>query len=170
MKPRWKFFALILCLPLLAGLAWYLWAAFAPAPYFDMDSQEVFASHLLALQEREHLLNIQSDDPSVVQSWLRSRLDFSVPVRDLSASGFTLVGGRLDYMHDRPVAALVYRREGRMIELFIWPGETREHPFERDHLNLEPWNDNGMEFWAISDLNDAELSQFSAAFKTSHTG
>jgi anti-sigma factor RsiW len=167
-KSRWKPIVIVLSLPLLAGLCWYLWAAFAPGPYFDMDSQEVFASHLLVMQDRDHLLNIQSDEPSVVQSWLQSRLDFSVPVRDLSAAGFTLVGGRLDYMHERPVAALVYRRDGHVIDLFVWPGDTREHPFERDRLYLQPWSDNGMEFWAISDLNDAELSQFSAAYKTSH--
>jgi anti-sigma factor RsiW len=151
------------------GFGWYLWAAFVPGPYYDMDSQEVFASHLLVVQEKEHLLNIQSEDPAVVQSWLRSRLEYSVPVRDLSSSGCALLGGRLDYMHDRPVAAIVYRRNGHLIDLFTWPGDTREHAFERDRLNLEPWNDAGLEYWAISDLAKHELSQFAADFRNAHS-
>jgi anti-sigma factor RsiW len=142
-----------------------LFVVFSPGPYFDMDSQEVFASHLLVLEEKPHLLNIQSSDPAVVQLWLRSRLDFTPLVHDLSAAGYSLAGARLDYMHDRPVAALVYRHDGHVIDLFTWPGQTQEHGFERDRLYLAPWNDGGLVFWAISDLNSSDLAQFANLYQ-----
>lgn len=99
----WGFLALIVALPIIALLIWYLVAAFGRGPYYNMDSQEVFASHLLVLQEKDHLLNVESNDPAVVQSWFRSRLDFVPPACDLAAAGFALAGGRLDFMHDRAV-------------------------------------------------------------------
>ena len=163
----WRLLAVTACLPVIAVLIWYLCAIFLPGPYYNMDSQEVFASHLLVLQEKRNLVNIQSSDPRAVQSWFQSRLDFAPPVRDLSADGFQLEGGRLDYMHDRPVAAVVYRRDSHVIDLFIWPGENHEYGFERAGLYLIPWNQSDLTFWAISDLNSADMAQFADLFKAS---
>jgi anti-sigma factor RsiW len=154
---RWKIATLLACLLVLMIGTVILLALFWPQPVYNMDSQEVFASHLLALQEKDNLLDIESSDPRIVQAWFASRLDFVPPVRDLSAQGFYLAGARLDYMHDRPVAALVYRHEGSIIDLFIWPGENHEHGFERAGLYLMPWNDDGLTFWAISDLDQSTL-------------
>ena len=161
----WGFLALIVALPIIALLIWYLVAAFGRGPYYNMDSQEVFASHLLVLQEKDHLLNVESNDPAVVQSWFRSRLDFVPPACDLAAAGFALAGGRLDFMHDRAVAALVYRHDEHVIEIYAWPGQTQEHPFARSGLYLIPWNKGNLMFWAISNLNEDELGRFVQAFQ-----
>jgi anti-sigma factor RsiW len=84
-------------------------------------------------------------------------------VIDTSAAGFTLVGGRLDYLGGRPVAAIVYRRRLHLINLFIWPdGGTAGGSEARDGYNLRRWHANGMAHAAVSDLNQAELGQFEA--------
>ena len=89
-------------------------------------------------------------------------------MRDLSAAGFPLEGGRLDYLHGRTVVALVYRRNKHPINLFIEPAATRDHTdpamSTRRGYNLLHWTQDGMDYWAISDLNAAELREFAALF------
>jgi anti-sigma factor RsiW len=85
-------------------------------------------------------------------------------VKDLTAQGFPLVGGRLDYLHDRPVAALVYQRRKHTINLFIWPSApgsaAATKRAARQGYHMFQWNRSGMTFWAVSDLNERELQEF----------
>jgi len=99
-----------------------------------------------------------------VKPWFDGKLDFSPAVVDLADHGFPLVGGRLDYLGNRSVAALVYARQKHFINLFVWPSsheETRDAPKSSRHgLTLIHWNASEMTYWAVSDLNPAELGQF----------
>lgn len=119
----------------------------------------------------EHLLDVQSTDLHTVKPWFLGKLDFSPPVLDLASHGFPLIGGRLDYVGGRRVAALVYQRQKHTINVFVAPEggylSTRDVVLTVRGFNLRHWIHNGMSFWAVSDLNSAELAEFASALQAS---
>jgi anti-sigma factor RsiW len=126
-------------------------------------AQDVMAGHARSLLA-DHLTDVASSDRHTVKPWFAGKLDFAPSVVDLSAEGFPLIGGRLDYLEQRPVAALVYSRRKHTINLFIWPSEHTSggalQSTSTQGYQIWHWNEFGTTYWAISDLNSAELRQF----------
>jgi anti-sigma factor RsiW len=131
-------------------------------------AQQVVAGHVRALMPG-HLTDVVSSDRHTVRPWFAGKLDYAPPVVDLAAQGFPLVGGRLDYVGGRSVAALVYRRDSHLVDLYVLPAvdarEERRALQEARTLqgyNLVSWRSQGMQFWAVSDLERGELVRFAA--------
>jgi len=126
-------------------------------------AEEVVSSHVRSLLAA-HLLDVPSSDQHTVKPWFDGKLKFSPPVRDFTTQGFPLMGGRLDYINGREVAALVYHRNKHIINLFIAPSESGRteavQSFAKDGYNVFHWDRGGFEFWAVSDLNAVELRAF----------
>jgi anti-sigma factor RsiW len=130
-------------------------------------AEEVVDSHVRALMG-DHLFDVASSDQHTVKPWFLGKLDFSPPVEDLTAAGFPLIGGRLDYIAGRPAAALIYQRRRHAINLFIWPGSDGAAPKDARSIRgfqVRHWIHDGMTFWAVSDLNGAELDQLAQALQ-----
>jgi anti-sigma factor RsiW len=127
-------------------------------------TQELVASHVRSQMLPSHRIDVASADPHTVKPWFEGKLDFSPPVKDLVAQGFPLIGGRLDYLHGRAVAALVYQRRKHTINLFIWPSSQRDlaapGTAKQQGFHILEWTRSGMTFCAVSDLNEAELQEF----------
>jgi anti-sigma factor RsiW len=127
---------------------------------------EVIDAHLRSLQPG-HLVDVLSSDQHTVKPWFSGKLDFSPPVRDLADRGFPLEGGRLDVIHGRAAAALIYRRRKHLISLFIWPtNEPNGSPRggSQQGYHWLDWRQGGMELWMVSDVAASDLGQLQRDF------
>ncbi len=134
----------------------------------ELIASAVLAGHIRSLQA-EHLMDVPSSDRHTVKPWFQGKLDFSPPVPDLSELGWTLLGGRLDYVDGRPVAALIYQRRMHNINVFVWPNpgfadSTIEQEDAQGYQILH-WNGAEMTYWVVSDLNNAELLNLARALR-----
>ena len=124
--------------------------------------RDVVAAHVRSLMQ-DSPIQIASSDTHAVKPWFSGRLDFAPVVKDLASAGFPLAGGRLDYIGDRRVAALVYGRRLHVVNVFLWPSAdgTDSAPRELVHkgYNLLTWSKGGITYFAISDLNLGELRE-----------
>ena len=134
---------------------------------------ELVASHVRSTLA-QHLVDVETSDRHTVKPWFNGRVDFAPPVVDLADQGFPLVGGRLDYIEGKVVAALVYRRNKHVVNLFVWkaqPGAPKAGPAgPHDGYAVVHWTENGLQFWAVSDVEPRDLEAFHQAFaKLTHS-
>jgi anti-sigma factor RsiW len=128
----------------------------------------VVSAHLRSLQPG-HLTDVETSDRHTVKPWFNGKLDVAPPVVDLTALGFTLIGGRLDDINGETVGAIVYRRRNHVINLFVAPAQARrrqEPASQTQHgFNILHWQENGLDFWAVSDIAAGELDEFGQKFR-----
>ena len=129
---------------------------------------QLIAGHVRSLMAN-HLTDVASSDQHTVKPWLDAKLDFAPPVVDLSEKGFPLIGGRLDYLDNRPVAALIYQRRKHFINLFVWPAgadaATSTKAMTREGYQLLHWKDSDLNYWTVSDISEKELQEFKQLFE-----
>ena len=129
---------------------------------------EVVSAHLRSLQAG-HLIDVVSTDQHTVKPWFNGKLDVSPPVVDLTAQGFTLIGGRLDYLDARAIGAVVYKRRQHIINLFVAQTANTERKQAKmetmQGFNVRRWSEQGMNFWAVSDIGADELTEFGDKFE-----
>ena len=171
-RPAWRWPSLGQWLPMgaaAAAAAVISWTA--AIQYASVSADQILAEQVIAGHARSivtnRLVEVASSDQHTVKPWLSSKLDFSPPVPDLAGAGYPLAGGRLDYLDRRPVAALVYRYRQHVINLFVWPDDKSARGPEalaKNGYNVVRWSDAGMSYWAISDVNAAELKTFTELY------
>ena len=136
----------------------------------ELLTQDVVANHIRSLMVN-HLADVRSTDEHTVKPWFNGKLDFSPPVSDLAKQGFPLIGGRLDYLNNRPVAALVYQRDKHVINVFVWPadnsGQTGGPIKTLQGYHVIRWASSGANFWVVSDLEQNQLGKFTDLLKSS---
>lgn len=169
LPPVWQWAAGFAVLAICAAVAWRILPGLGTGPDEQRIAAEVLTSHVRSL-EANHLADVASTDQHTVKPWFNGKLDFSPPVEDLASDGFPLVGGRLDYLAGREVAALVYTRRLHVINVFVWPGATRTLSARarapRQGYNTIEWSRGGFHFWAISDVNSGDLTEFARILQT----
>jgi anti-sigma factor RsiW len=158
-KPDYRQYAFsALAVAAAVALAVFLGWRFVPRGSNDVLVHDLMASHVRSLMA-EHLVDVRSSDRHTVKPWFTGKIDFSPEVQDLVAQGFPLLGGRLDYIDGRPVAAIVYQRNKHMINVYIWPGEAVARTGSESGFQFEHWTHSGMNYWAVSDVSREDLDE-----------
>lgn len=125
----------------------------------QMLMQQLSASHIRAMVTG-HLIDVVSSDQHTVKPWFAGKLDYSPPVNTFVADGFELTGGRLDYLNDRLVAALVYKRRLHTIDAYAWPANETNPTITRhtrNGINIVEWTSESMRYGLVSDIEFGEL-------------
>ena len=162
------------------GTRWFLWAGWPVAlaasallattllHQRDQEADIIVAAHVRSLLA-DHLSDVVSSSHHTVKPWFTGKIDFSPPVPDLSAQGFELIGGRLDYLEHQPVAALVYRKHGHVINVLVSrPGAgigTLPHTLRAQGYALRSWKQGGLDVVAVSDIDPLELANLEQAYE-----
>jgi anti-sigma factor RsiW len=151
--------ALAACCAVSVFLTWSVVTSTAQA---DRLQQELLAAHMRSLLQ-DSPIQVASSNSHTVKPWFAGKVDVAPEVKDLTAQGFPLLGGRLDYVHQQRVGALVYKRRMHVISVFVWraPGSEDLPPSSASSsgYNLLRWTRGGVTYWAVSDLDGAELKR-----------
>ena len=129
---------------------------------------ELVSDHVRALRVGR-LTQVVSTDRHTVKPWFQGRLDYAPPVFDLAAQGFPLMGGRVERVRGSVVATLAYARNRHVIDVFVWPSVDGSAPVRivnsvHRGFNVLHWADGSMQYWAVSDVESAELQRFAQAW------
>ena len=162
-RARWPWIAIAAGV-LLAAFFFERWPIGSHPPQENLLAQEILDSHLRSLLPG-HLTDVPSSDRHTVKPWFNGKLEYSPPVEDFAAQGFPLAGGRLDAVSGQTVAVLIYKRRQHTINVYVWPGSgAADSPggaaIERQGYHLMHWTQGGFHYWAASDVNPAELEEF----------
>ena len=164
----WQWAGAVAALALFSLSGWQLTARLRAPSSDQRIAGEIFSSHVRSL-EGNHLMDVVSTDQHTVKPWFDAKLDFSPPVEDLASDGFPLVGGRLDYLEGREVAALIYQRREHFINVFVWPNPTGSSSSQaiesRQGYNIMRWSRRGFQCWAVSDIDASDLAEFALLFE-----
>jgi mycothiol system anti-sigma-R factor len=158
----WRWLAVAATFLLAVFLGWRLLPLLRASNGQTALASAIVDAHLRSLQPG-HLEDVQSTDQHTVKPWFDGKLDFAPPVHDFVSEGFPLQGGRLDVVHGRTVAVLVYARRKHLINVFVWPTtEPDSEPLSGSQLGYHwiDWRKSGMEMCAVSDVTPDDLAEF----------
>jgi len=160
-RPRWLTQAL--AAGVVAAAASAITFQLAVPSAYELAAADAISSHTRSLMARQ-IVAVASSDQHTVKPWFNGKLDFTPPVKDTSAEGFPLVGGRIDYVKERPVAGLVYQRRQHYIDVYVWPSERGSAQALRETarrgFTVLSWSDRNFTYFAVSDLDARELREF----------
>jgi anti-sigma factor (TIGR02949 family) len=163
----WRWLAAAAAILLVTGVAWFTVPHFRATNPESVTAAEVIDAHIRSLQPG-HLTDVASTDQHTVKPWFDGKLDFVPPVHDFMDEGFPLLGGRLDVLGERNVAALVYGRRKHFVNVFVWPTKEADTPIHppgsRQGYQWVHWRHEGMEFCAVSDVSAQDLHELAQLF------
>jgi anti-sigma factor RsiW len=164
----WRWAGIAAAFVLMISISWFGIARQSASSEESRLVNEIVSNHVRSMMA-SHITDVGSSDSHTVKPWFSGKLDYSPPAKDLTEQGFRLIGGRLDYLANQPVAALVYQRSQHFINLFVWPsnqsGIKADDKLTLNGYNIIHWTRAGMTYWLISELNQTELDECARLLK-----
>jgi anti-sigma factor RsiW len=164
----WRWASVLASVVLVAAVTWTTTTHWTRSASETLLVNDIVSSHVRSMMAN-HVTDVASSNSHTVKPWFSGKLDYSPPTKDFTEQGYRLIGGRLDYLDNRPVAALVYQRSQHFINLFVWPSNdsasAKEQQLARQGYNLIHWNQSGTTYWLVSELNLPELEECARLLK-----
>jgi len=160
---RWQWAGGFAAVAATALVSWNVALMQVAAREGDLIAREVTAAHVRSLMLEGHLNDVASTDQHTVKPWFEGKIDFAPRVEELSSCGFPLIGGRLDYLDGRAVAAMTYRRRLHVVNLFEWPtsrGNADPQFMSLNGYSIARWSAGGLQYWAVSDVAGDDMREF----------
>jgi anti-sigma factor RsiW len=134
----------------------------------DLVRDGVVDAHIRSLMASQPI-DVASSDRHTVKPWFNGRIPEAPRVVDLAKQDFPLAGGRIDVVGEVPVPTLVYRHAKHIISLTAVPapGRTNSAPALStiSGYNIDRWAEDGVTYWAVSDVAPADLEKFAELFR-----
>jgi anti-sigma factor RsiW len=166
-RPSWRALAASIALTAVVASS-STWLLIGPPPE-STTAESLVSDHIRALMAPQPI-DVASSDRHTVKPWFNGRIPESPRVVDLAKQDYPLVGGRLDVVGRDPCPTLVYRHEKHLISLTEMPAGSRLDLARTlrtiNGYNVVHWTDNGVSYWAISDLAASKLEDFARLFRT----
>ena len=170
-RPSWRSLAasVVLAMVVASGVTW----SSLTMRSNDRFAEAIMDGHLRSLMSQRPT-DVTSSEGHTVRPWFNGRVTQAPTVVNLNQEGFPLLGGRVDVIDAEPVATLVYGRRKHVISLFVLPRASRAERLAASQsikgYNLVRWTAGDVEYWAVSDLNSAELETFARLFRGASSG
>jgi anti-sigma factor RsiW len=166
-RPTWTALAASIALTaLVTGSSAWMWRGDDGA---TAATDAILSAHMRAMMAPQPA-DVLSTERHTVKPWFTGRVPEAPRVINLAASGFPLIGGRVDVIGRQPAPTLVYGRRAHRISLIALeaPGKGDRAPAARIAAghNMVAWTMNGVDYWAISDVSAKDLDLFVELFRT----
>jgi anti-sigma factor RsiW len=134
----------------------------------DLVREGVVDAHIRSLMASQPI-DVASSDRHTVKPWFNGRIPQAPRVVDLAKEDFPLVGGRIDVVGEVPVPTLVYGHAKHIISLTAVPASGRANSAPVlsavGGYNMYRWTEDGVAYWAVSDVASADLDKFAELFR-----
>jgi anti-sigma factor RsiW len=117
-------------------------------------------------------VDVVSTDRHTVKPWFAGRIPFTFNLPDLQESPFTLVGGKVSYLHQSPGAELIYRVRQHQISVFIFQEKDlrnvsgAESALNSLSFQVRSWTHNGLRYFVIGDANAQDIDKLTELLKS----
>lgn len=118
--------------------------------------------------------DVVSSDRHTVKPWFQGRIPFAFNLPEFAGSEYTLLGGRLVYLHQQPAAQVVVGAGRHKISIVIAQENSSLGtglPFSqgvavRDSFNVETWKKNGLRFYVIGDAEKGVIHRLAQVLQS----
>lgn len=95
-------------------------------------SKRALVAHEVYANDARHFVEVSAAETEHLQKWLSKRIGANVDIPDLTAQGYTFLGGRLLAAEDKPAGQLLFEDENKnRIAVFVMQnGDHKDIPME----------------------------------------
>lgn len=168
----WRVAAVLVWMAVGAILGWGVrdrQAVPAPAQTADIGNdliERARMAHVIYTAEQRRAVEVPANQEDDMIRWLSKRMNTAVRVPDLTAHGFTALGGRLLPGVDGPACQIMYQNEaGKRLTIYLARDSGKARPVEfsdRDVVHVVVWSDGKLAFAVSADLDREALGRIAA--------